>query len=392
MKQIIALVLSVLALVACNQPVPDPMPDPDPVTPPVEPDPDPCEVDTRDHGCITLERFNALKADLVAGYEADTAYIRHFYGREARLAEAWSNLHLVFGADTRPGTDVKIGMIDDGIDLRHPGLADADVIERFLGDATKETTTTYNADTHIFSHGTAVASTILANGQITDNLFNYYGIAAASQLHLHTVPIENGRASIHRYITEVTDSSRAAGIRILNISYGSSDNAGEHDSLNTVAIGRTEINAYIQADHDDKIIIVRGVGNDSFPHPSSDAALPHFVPELKGHYVAAMAVHEDGTIGQLSNRCGLAADFCIAAPSSGKPILYSGLHEGETVHDIRHSHGTSISAAFISGSLGAHAADVPRSTLQRGTRYPPVRHRRQNRPLCRLKHLRPGPG
>ena len=31
----------------------------------------------------------------------------------------------------------RIGMIDDGIDLRHPGLAGADVIERFYGGATK---------------------------------------------------------------------------------------------------------------------------------------------------------------------------------------------------------------------------------------------------------------
>ena len=100
----IALLLSVLVLVACNHPVPDPGPTPDPVTRPVEPDPDPCEIDTTDHGCITLERFNALKADLVAGYEIDTAYNRHFYGRESRLAEAWSNLRLVYGDDTRPGT------------------------------------------------------------------------------------------------------------------------------------------------------------------------------------------------------------------------------------------------------------------------------------------------
>ena len=110
---------------------------PDPVTPPTEPVPTPCEVDTADHGCISLERFNALKSDLVAGYETDPAYNRHFYGRESGLAEAWSNIRLIRGNDTHPGAGVRIGIIDDGIDLTHPGLAGADVIERFYGGATK---------------------------------------------------------------------------------------------------------------------------------------------------------------------------------------------------------------------------------------------------------------
>ncbi len=352
MKQIIALVLSLLALVACNQPVPDPAPEPDPVTSPEEPSPDPCEIDTRDHGCITLERFNALKADLVAVYEADTAYNRHFYGRESKLAEAWSNLRLVYGDDTRPGADLKIGMIDDGIDLRHPGLADTDVTERFYGGATKESTTTYDPDIHIFSHGAAVASTILANSQLTDNQYNFPGIAVAVQLQVFTVPEDKdtGKIQAGPYTAEIMNTARSENIRIINMSFGNPDRADEYDP-NLISLENEIISAYTQTDHEDKIILVRSAGNNSYPHPSSSAALPHFVPELKGHYVAAMAVHEDGTIGQLSNQCGLAADFCIAAPSSGKPILYSGLHEGETVHDIRHSHGTSTSAAFITGSL-----------------------------------------
>ena len=82
------LAIRVLFLAGCNDPRPgpdpNPMPTPDPVTPPTEPTPAPCEIDTTDHGCISLERFNTLKVDLIAGYEADPAYNRHFYGRESR--------------------------------------------------------------------------------------------------------------------------------------------------------------------------------------------------------------------------------------------------------------------------------------------------------------------
>ncbi len=346
MKHFTTLILSVLALVACNQPVPDP------VTPSVEPVPDPCEIDTVDHGCISLERFNSLRADLVARYEADSAYNRHFYGSESRLAEAWSNLRLVYGDGTRPGANVRIGMIDDGIDLRHPGLAGADVIERFYGDATKESSTTFNSDTFTNSHGTAIAGAILANGQFTDNYYNFHGIATAAQLHFFTVPIdkETGNFQAGPHIVEIMNTARTENIRIINMSFGRSDRADEYDP-NLVSLENEIISAYAQIDHEDKIIIVRGAGNDSYPHPSSTAALPYFIPELKGHYVAAAAVHEDGSIGKLSNHCGLADEWCIAAPTSGIPDLYSGLEDGEAIHSIYFSHGTSTSAAFISGSL-----------------------------------------
>ena len=335
----------------CNDPIPDPMPTPDPVIPPTEPAPAPCEINTADYDCIRLERFNELKTDLVAGYEADPAYNRHFYGRESRLAEAWSNIRLIRGNDTRPGAGVKIGMIDDGIDLTHPGLASADVIERFYGGATKESSTTYDPEIHQFSHGTAVAGTILTSGQFTDNYYNFHGNAPAAQLHLFTVSKPNGTFHYQFELPEIIRTAHEKDIRILNISIGSGDHADAYNSLDDVPIPQIELDAYLQTDYDDKIIIVRGTGNDSFPHPSSGAALPYFAPELSGHYIAAMAVHEDGTIGKISNHCGLALNFCIATPTSGVPILYSGLEDSETVQSIYFGHGTSGSAAYISGSL-----------------------------------------
>ncbi len=353
MKQIIALVLSVLALVACNQPVPDPAPVPDPVTPPTEPEPEPCELDTRDHGCIDIEHFNELKTNLVLRYQSDTTYNRHFYGPKSRLAEAWSNLRLVHGDNAQPGANVKIGMIDDGIDLRHPGLANADIVEYFYGNANKESTTTYSADIYdlSFSHGTSVAGTILANGQLTSEYYNFYGTAPATQLYLFTVTEPDGSIPHYLYINDILDTARNKGIRILNMSLGSGDQVTDHESIDTIPVSRTQIDAFLQTDIDDKIIIVRSAGNDSNPQPHSSAGLPHFFSDLKGHYVTAIAIHDDDTLGEISNQCGLAADWCIAAPTSGMPILYSGLENSETVHNIYAGHGTSISAAFITGSL-----------------------------------------
>ena len=343
-----------LALVACNLPVPDPAPEPGPVTPPVEPAPNPCEIDTQDHDCITLELYNDLKADLVAGYESDNAYSRHFYGRESRLAEAWSNLRLIYGDNTRPGAGVNIGMIDDGIDLDHPGLTTADVVERFYGGTTKEASTTYHADVFnlSFSHGTGVAGTLLANGQIINNHHNFLGIAPAIQLHLFTVPKNDvGSVRYVRFLGQIFTDARAAGTRILNISLGHGRHVTENDTADTADFNPITATAFTQSGFDDKIIIVTGTGNDSHPQPQASAAIPLYVPALKGHFIATAVAREDGSIGSLSNHCGLAADFCIAAPTEAKPILYSGLENGEVVRSIYTSAGTSTSAAFITGSL-----------------------------------------
>ena len=343
---------------ACNSPKPDPEPQPDPIEEPVEDMTEdsvihPCEVDTAEDGCLSLEQYNEKKTRLIEQYENDPVYSNHWYGEKSGLSAAWSNIRLIHGASARPGAGVKIGMIDDGIDLTHPGLADASVTEHFFGGATKESSTTYTDEIFFqsFSHGTSVAGSILANGHVADHFLNFYGNANTAHLHLFTVQQTNGNPKFHNHIAEIMDIAREENIRILNISISSGDRIDEHESLDTVPIHQTKIDSYKQTGHDDKIIIVTATGNDSYPQPTSSAALPVFVPELKGHYIATAATHEDGSIGELSNHCGQAAEWCIAAPTSGIPILYSGLEDGEFVQSIYISHGTSTSTAYISGSL-----------------------------------------
>ena len=343
---------------ACNSPKPDPGPQPDPIEEPVEDMTEdsvthPCEVETAEDGCLSLEQYNEKKTRLIEQYENDPVYSNHWYGEKSGLSAAWSNIRLIHGASARPGAGVKIGMIDDGIDLTHPGLADASVTEHFFGGATKESSTTYTDEIFFqsFSHGTSVAGSILANGHVADHFLNFYGNANAAHLHVFTVPKINGNPKFYDHITEITDFARDKNIRILNVSIASLDRVDDHESIDTVPIHQIIIDTYKQTGHDDKIIIVTGTGNDAYPQPSSSAALPVFVPELKGHYIATAATHEDGSIGELSNHCGQAAEWCIAAPTSGIPILYSGLEDGEFVQSIYISHGTSTSTAYISGSL-----------------------------------------
>ena len=38
------------------------------------------------------------------------------------------------------------------------------------------------------------------------------------------------------------------------------------------------------------------------------------IPEIQGHSIAVVSIDESGEISDFSNRCGVAQDYCIAAP------------------------------------------------------------------------------
>ena len=350
MKQTILLLLTILFVMACQQPIPTPEPDPDPIAPPPDPAPAPCEINTTDHGCISLERFNTEKAALIAEYATDTALERHKHHQLARQTEAWSNIRLIHGNDTLPGAGVNVAMIDDGIDLTHPGLDKATVTEYFFDDTTRENTTTYTDPDHIFSHGTTVASHIISNAALPDNYYNFYGVAPGAHLHSFTFERIDGYLQYGQHIVEVFDILDDNNIDILNISLASRKTIDQVDA-DSAPITPERLEIYKQENRADKIIIVTGTGNNSLPQPAGSAGLPVLFPELKTHYVATVIVDETGEIGELSNYCGLAHETCIAAPVDGASNLYSGLENGAPVHSIYQSKGTSASTAYISGSL-----------------------------------------
>ena len=53
------------------------------------------------------------------------------------------------------------------------------------------------------------------------------------------------------------------------------------------------------------------------------AGLTARIPELRGHSVAVVAVRPDGEIADISNHCGIAADYCVAAPGEDILVAYS---------------------------------------------------------------------
>ena len=86
--------------------------------------------------------------------------------------------------------------------------------------------------------------------------------------------------------------------------------------------------------------------------PSLLAGLAARFPELKKNTLAVVAIKEDGGITDFSNRCGIAEDFCLAAPGEDVTVAYFGPHQGRSgVRGTARVPGTSVAAPMVTGGL-----------------------------------------
>ncbi len=85
------------------------------------------------------------------------------------------------------------------------------------------------------------------------------------------------------------------------------------------------------------------------------AGLPARLPELRGHSLAVVATNPEGKIAAFSNQCGIAGDFCLAAPGMDVigplPTFYCPVGTKECYQTIEIA-GTSAAAPFVTGGIG----------------------------------------
>lgn len=111
----------------------------------------------------------------------------------------------------------------------------------------------------------------------------------------------------------------------------------------------------------DKTVIVYAAGNDSDRVPALGAALPYFVPALRGFTVAVAATDPTTkAIAGYSNRCGpvprdwnaarWGPHYCLAAPGTVRGLVPNPRRPGRG--DVKSGiDGTSFAAPLVSGSL-----------------------------------------
>ena len=88
------------------------------------------------------------------------------------------------------------------------------------------------------------------------------------------------------------------------------------------------------------------------------SGLPVWIPELRGHSIAVVAVREGAGsdrrpgITSFSNRCGIAAEWCVAAPGhSVRVAIFGEINGSAGTRGIGNANGTSYAAPMVAGGL-----------------------------------------
>ena len=231
-------------------------------------------------------------------------------------------------------------------------------------------------------HGTYVAGLAAASrgGSSGGNGLDMHGVAFDAALHFTQIELGNpppaggfrysaletveGDGDTALFFDILLGTAYGAGARIANLSFGIQGSisyflAQYGETLLRERYGQT---ARVLAQPDrsaaDKMIIVWAAGNEAtatladgsspdFSSPGVWDGLGLIFPELRGHIITVVALGQDGNIARYSNHCGIAKDFCLAAPGSN---MVSASNIGDDLYSIGSS-GTSFAAPIVSGSL-----------------------------------------
>ena len=342
---------------------PPPPPPPDNPSPPSPPDPDPPP---------------DLQA-LAASYEAHSDYQAAWGLAQINAATAYARIAGRDGPGTAPGAG-RVAVIDNGIDADHwefDGLATSETCHPSLGCGDR-------------SHGTPVASVIAArrdNTLIFDPpeaaRYNFHGVAwGIDRLDMLSIPFSSRSGNYMGIAPEAVDngvhglagyfSALQQPADFVNMSFGTSGLVENYDRSTFEELYAPAIQTLAQTDKaTGKTILVMAAGNAhgvscASPEPNCVggridatspgiyAGLPVFEQSLQSHMVAVAATDRNGGIASFSNRCGVAAKWCIAAPGDWMRLASYNYNEGPPPKEQRGydpTRGTSFAAPFVTGGL-----------------------------------------
>ncbi len=344
-------------------------------------------------GCLEPERYEEQLQAIGEAHSEEDSFNTQWGLASIRADRAYALLELEHGIGIEPGAGQTVGLIDTGIDLDHPVFDGKAVSEIFLGSARDE-----SGDS--FSHGTAVAGVIAARRGVS--LFDgragvAHGVAWGADIAMFAIPTASGGGPyVPIAITDQTGvddvwasrleeilgwSNGGRSLDFINVSVGYHGIIEEYSEQDLRSSFPESIPLVAQSGAADKTVFVWSAGNahdrrcdaanfennpdlcvDGRVNARSVEVLPGMpvrIPELRENLIAVVAVAPDSDgdgsfeIASFSNRCGIAKEWCIAAPGVDVSVAYFGPDRDDTpgARGSTVANGTSFAAPMVTGAL-----------------------------------------
>lgn len=241
------------------------------------------------------------------------------------------------------GDGIKVAVVDTGIDSTHSEFSGRTITGTDFGGSSAG----YGVDSGVVGHGTHVASIIGAN---RDGV-GMRGVAYDATLYDYKVADDSGSLA-----GLATDSSTASvfnqmvtdGIQVANNSWGDSSSITNFTEASLRSSAPLTI-AAMKAAIDNGTIIVFSAGNSYNPEVSVSGGLPYFISELADGWLTVVSVDPSNVETNYTNRCGVAADFCVTAPGGGDTQSTDGIYGAQTGGGYVRYSGTSMAAPHVTG-------------------------------------------
>ena len=253
------------------------------------------------------------------------------------------------------GSGVKVAVVDSGIESSHAEF-DRTVYGRDFGGSTNG----YGSDED--GHGTHVAS-IIAGDRDGSGM---RGVAYEATLYDYRVANDAGSLvalSGDNSLAAVFNQHVTDSIRVSNNSWGTS-NGTSITSVSEAAL-RSSYSQTITAAKaaiDNGTLFVFAAGNDGKTQVDLFGGIPHRISELSDSWLVVVAVDPDNKETLYTNRCGVAAAFCVTAPGGGDNSSTTGIYAADNDGGYIRKSGTSMAAPHVTGLAAALMSKFPSLT------------------------------